>query len=32
VHGLAAALLWEAILGHFERDPAKVARLASDLI
>jgi serine/threonine protein kinase/predicted ATPase len=31
-HGLAAALLWETILGHFERDPAKVARLASDLI
>jgi predicted ATPase len=31
-HGLAAALLWETILGHFERDPAEVGRLASDLI
>ena len=31
-HGLAAALLWETILGHFERNPVKVARLASDLI
>jgi predicted ATPase len=31
-HGLAAALLWATILGHLERSPAKVARLASDLI
>jgi serine/threonine protein kinase/tetratricopeptide (TPR) repeat protein len=31
-HGLAAALLWETILGHFERNSVKVARLASDLI
>jgi predicted ATPase len=31
-HGLAAALLWETILGHFERNPVKVVRLASDLI
>jgi predicted ATPase len=31
-HALAAALLWAAILGHLEGDPAKVARLASDLI
>jgi serine/threonine protein kinase/predicted ATPase len=31
-HGLAAALLWATILGHFERIPDKVARLAADLI
>jgi predicted ATPase len=31
-HALAAALLWATKLGHFERNPAKVARLASDLI
>jgi predicted ATPase len=31
-HALAAALLWETKLSHFERNPAKVARLASDLI
>jgi hypothetical protein len=31
-HALAAALLWAAILGHLEGDPARVARLASDLI
>jgi hypothetical protein len=31
-HGLAAALLWATILGHLERIPDKVARLASDLI
>jgi len=31
-HGLAAALLYATILGHLERIPDKVARLASDLI
>jgi len=31
-HALAAALLWAAKLGHLEGDPAKVARLATDLI
>jgi predicted ATPase len=31
-HALAAALLWETKLSHFERNPVKVARLASDLI
>ena len=31
-HALAAALLWATILSHLERNPAEVARLASDLI
>jgi predicted ATPase len=31
-HALALVLLWSAIVGHFERNPVKVARLASDLI
>jgi len=31
-HGLAAALLWATMLGHFERSPDKVAVLASELI
>jgi len=31
-HALAAALLWATKLSHFERSPAEVARLASDLI
>jgi hypothetical protein len=31
-HTLAVALLWAAILGHLEGNPAEVARLASDLI
>jgi predicted ATPase len=31
-HALAAAMLWATILGHLERNPAKVALLASDLI
>jgi predicted ATPase len=31
-HALAAALLWATKLGHFERNPATVSRLASDLI
>jgi tetratricopeptide (TPR) repeat protein len=31
-HALAVALLWAAIVGHLERNPARVARLASDLI
>ena len=31
-HALAAALLWATILSHLERNPAKVALLASDLI
>ena len=31
-HALAVALLWAAILGHLEGNPAEVARLASDLI
>ena len=32
MHGLAVALLWAAVLGHFERNPAEVERLASELI
>jgi predicted ATPase len=32
LHALAVLLLWATIVGHFERNPAKVARLASDLI
>jgi predicted ATPase len=32
LHSLAGVLLWATIIGHFERSPAKVARLASDLI
>jgi predicted ATPase len=32
MHALAVLLLWATIVGHFERNPAKVARLASDLI
>jgi predicted ATPase len=32
MHALAVALWNAGILGHFERDPAKVERLASDLI
>ena len=31
-HALAVDLLWAAIVGHLERNPARVARLASDLI
>jgi predicted ATPase len=31
-HALAAALLWATMVGHLQRNPAKVARLASDLI
>jgi hypothetical protein len=31
-HALALALFWAAIVGHLERNPARVARLASDLI
>ena len=31
-HALAVALLWATTLAHFERNPAKVARSASDLI
>jgi hypothetical protein len=31
-HTLAVALFWAAILAHLERNPAEVARLASDLI
>jgi len=31
-HGLALALSWAAIFGQFERNPAEVNRLASDLI
>jgi predicted ATPase len=31
-HALAAALFWLAVLGHIERNPAEVARLASNLI
>ncbi len=29
---LALALNWAAVLGHYERNPAEVERLASDLI
>ena len=32
MHGLAAALYFAAVLGHIERNPAEVERLASDLI
>jgi len=32
MHALAHALMWAAILGQAERNPAKVERLASDLI
>ena len=32
MHALAVALYWAAILAHFERNPAEVERLASDLI
>ena len=32
MHGLAFALAWAAALGQFERNPAEVDRLASDLI
>jgi predicted ATPase len=32
MHGFAAALWHAAILGHYERNPAEVERLASDLI
>jgi hypothetical protein len=32
MHGLAVVLLWATILGHLERNSAKVARLASHLI
>jgi predicted ATPase len=32
MHALAVALTFGAVLGHFERNPAKVERLASDLI
>jgi len=31
-HALAVDLLWAAIVGHLERNPGRVARLASDLI
>jgi len=31
-HALAVALLYAGFLGHFERNPAEVERLASDLI
>ena len=31
-NALALALNWAAILAHFERNPAEVDRLASDLI
>jgi predicted ATPase len=31
-HALAVDLLWAGIVGHLERNPARVARLASDLI
>src|SRR5271166_2994796 len=31
-HALAIALFWLAVLRHFERNPAEVARLASNLI
>ena len=32
MHALAVALTFGAVLGHFERNPAEVDRLASDLI
>jgi predicted ATPase len=32
MHALAVALMLAGFLGHFERNPAKVERLASDLI
>ena len=32
MHALAVALYHAAVLGHFERNPAEVERLASDLI
>jgi len=32
MHALAVALTFGAVLGHFERNPAEVERLASDLI
>jgi len=32
MHGVAEALYFAACLGHYERDPAEVERLASDLI
>ena len=32
MHALAVALYFAAVLGHFERNPAEVERLASDLI
>ena len=32
MHALAVALCFAAVLGHFERNPAEVERLASDLI
>ena len=32
MHGLALALLWAAIFGHLERNPAEVERFASELI
>jgi predicted ATPase len=31
-HALALALFWATIVGHLERNPARVERLASDLI
>jgi len=31
-HTLAVAIFWAVMLGHLERNPAEVARLASDLI
>jgi hypothetical protein len=32
MHALVLALFYAAILAHFERNPAEVERLASDLI
>ena len=32
MHALAVALYLAAVLAHFERNPAEVERLASDLI
>jgi hypothetical protein len=32
MHGLALALLWAAIFGHLERNPAEVERSESELI
>ena len=32
MHALAVALTFGAVLGHFERNPAEVERLASELI